>query len=181
VDGVLPEPLGNRHPTIAPFQACKASDNYFVIGCGNDSLWKKLCEAIGRMDLLENKSFTTNDLRTQNLSHLITELDKTICTKTAAEWVEIIDGAGVPCGPINTIDKLFTDSQILARNMVVNVEDEKAGSIKIAGNPIKMTFLEDKHDRNPAPAIGEHNADVLSEMLGLTKKEIDDLKANGVI
>lgn len=181
VDGVLPEPLGNRHPTIAPFQAFKASDSYFVIGCGNDSLWKKLCEAIGRSDLLANENFATNNLRTQNLSKLVEELDKTISQKTAAEWVKIIDDAGVPCGPINTIDKLFNEPQIVARKMIVDVDDKKAGKIKIAGNPIKMTYLEEKEHRLPAPEIGEHNVDVLSGLLGLSTEEIERLKNDGVL
>lgn len=181
VDGTLPEPLGNRHPTIAPFQAFKASDCYFVIGCGNDSLWKKLCCAIERHDLLERQEFATNALRTQHLSELISELDKTICTKTANEWVKIIDAAGIPCGPINTIDKVMSDSQVLARNMVVEVDDKKVGKIKIAGNPIKMSTLVDKVDRLPAPEIGEHNVEVLSSLLGLSVKEIEQLKTDGVL
>lgn len=181
VDGTLPEPLGNRHPTIAPFQAFKASDCYFVIGCGNDSLWKKLCCAIERHDLLERQEFATNALRTQHLSDLISELDKTICKKTANEWVQIIDAAGIPCGPINTIDKVMNDSQVLARNMVVEVDDKKVGKIKIAGNPIKMSTLVDKVDRLPAPEIGEHNVEVLSNLLGLSVKEIEQLKTDGVL
>lgn len=181
VDGTLPEPLGNRHPTIAPFQAFKASDSYFVIAAGNDSLWKKLCCAINRHDLLERQEFATNALRTQHLSDLISELDKTICKKTANEWVQIIDAAGIPCGPINTIDKVMNDSQVLARNMVVEVDDKKVGKIKIAGNPIKMSTLVDKIDRLPAPEIGEHNVEVLSNLLGLSVKEIEQLKTDGVL
>ncbi len=181
VDGTLPEPLGNRHPTISPFQAFKASDSYFVIAAGNDSLWKKLCCAIDRHDLLEKQEFATNALRTQHLSELISELDKTICKKTANEWVKIIDAAGIPCGPINTIDKVMADSQVLARNMVVEVDDNKVGKIKIAGNPIKMSTLVDKIDRQPAPEIGEHNIEVLSSLLGLSVNEIEQLKTDGAL
>jgi CoA:oxalate CoA-transferase len=181
VEGKSPEPLGNRHPTIAPFQAFKASDSYFVIAAGNDSLWKKLCVAIERPDLLENPNYATNGLRTQHLDSLIRELDKTISTKTASEWVEIIDGAGIPCGPINTIDKLFSDSQIEARNMIVDVQDKQAGTIKIAGNPIKMSTLEEKVHRSPAPDIGEHNEEVLTSLLGLSVEEVMKLKENGIL
>ncbi len=181
VDGTQPQPLGNRHPTIAPFQAFKASDAYFVIGCGNDSLWKKLCEAINRPDLLSNEKLSTNELRTQNLSLLVEELDKTFITKTASDWVEAIDGAGIPCGPINTIDRLFTEPQILARNMMVEVEDKKAGRIKIAGNPIKMSSLKEETTRQPAPEIGEHNFEVLTSMLGLKSEEIEKLLEEGVL
>ncbi len=181
VEGKSPEPLGNRHPTIAPFQAFKASDSYFVIAAGNDSLWKKLCIAIDRPDLLENPNFATNGLRTQNLVALIDEMEKTILTKTAAEWVEIIDAAGIPCGPINTIDKLFADEQIEARNMIVDVHDKQAGTIKIAGNPIKLSTLDEKIHRSPAPEIGEHNVEVLTSMLGLSVEEVMKMKENGIL
>ncbi|MBS4012893.1 MAG: CoA transferase [Bacteroidetes bacterium] len=181
VEGKSPQPLGNRHPTIAPFQAFKASDSYFVVAAGNDSLWKKLCEVIDRKDLLINDHFITNDLRTQNLTNLVKELDSTFATKTAAEWVEIIDNAGVPCGPINTIEKLFSEPQINARNMIVEVEDKKAGTIKIAGNPIKMSLLDERTTRNAAPEIGEHNFEVLSNFLGLSEDEVNELKESGVL
>ena len=181
VEGKSPQPLGNRHPTIAPFQAFKASDSYFVVAAGNDSLWKKLCEAIDRKDLLINECFISNDLRTQNLASLVEELDKTFSTKSAAEWVEIIDNAGVPSGPINTIEKLFSEPQIISRNMFVDVEDKKAGTIKIAGNPIKMSSLKESETRNPAPEIGEHNFEVLSNMLGLSEDEVKELKDAGVL
>ncbi len=181
VEGTPPGPIGNRHPTIAPFQAFKASDRYFVVACGNNSLWQRLCEAIQRPDLLQNDAFATNELRTQNLQSLVGELDKTFCTKTADEWVAVIDGAGVPCGPINTIDKVLTEPQVNARNMIVEVDDKQAGTVKIAGNPIKMSFLQDNASRGPAPEIGEHNLEVLSQMLGLTEQEVKTLKDNGVL
>jgi len=181
VEGRSPGPIGNRHPTISPFQAFKASDRYFVIGCGNDSLFRRLCEAIGRKDLLMRKDFATNDLRTQNLEALVFELDKSFCQKTADEWVEVIDRAGVPCGPINTIDKVLAEPQVNARKMIATVEDKQAGQIKIAGNPIKMSCLEDSTFRGPAPEIGEHNTDVFTRMLGLSKEEVNALKQHGVV
>lgn len=176
-----PQPIGNRHPTIAPFQAYKASDHYFVIAVGNDALWLKLCEALNRPDLLQNKIFSTNQSRTAHLEELNLELEKTLITKTADEWLNIIDNAGVPCGPINTIDKIMQNSQVLARNMIVEVNDPKAGTIKIAGNPLKMDTIEEKPVRKPAPAIGEHNHKIYGNLLGLSPSEIDNLKNEGII
>ncbi len=180
VDGQAPGPIGNRHPTIAPFQAFRASDRYFVVACGNNSLWQRLCLAMERPDLLENAAFATNELRTQNLPALVEELDKTFCMKTADEWVSIIDGAGVPCGPINTIDKVLEDAQVQARQMVVEVEDLHAGRVRIAGNPIKMSLLEDQMVRGPAPAVGQHNVEVLSDLLGMSREEVEALGREGV-
>lgn len=181
VENKSPEPLGNRHPTITPFQAYKASDAYFVIGVGNDALWCKLCEVIGRNDLAINEMFLTNKLRTQHVSALNAELNMTFSEKTAGEWIQMIDHAGIPCGPINTIDKVITDKQVVSRNMIVEVDDAKAGKIKIAGNPVKMSSLADKTYRDPAPEIGQHNQEIYSDLLGLSTKEIDQLKVNGII
>ncbi|NTW31997.1 MAG: CoA transferase [Bacteroidetes bacterium] len=181
VENKSPEPLGNRHPTITPFQAFKASDKYFVIAVGNDVLWKKFCEAIERPELVCHELFLTNKLRTHNLLELTTILDKIFIGKTADEWLDIIDKAGVPCGPINTVDKIIEDKQILSRNMIVEVEDKLAGKIKIAGNPIKMTNVPEKTTRKPAPDIGEHNVEVLSDYLGLTKQDVEKLKEEGVL
>lgn len=181
VEKKSPQPIGNRHPTIAPFQAYKASDHYFVIAVGNDALWLKLCEALNRPDLAQNKIFSTNQSRTAHLEELNLELEKTLITKTADEWLNIIDNAGVPCGPINTIDKIMQNRQVLARNMIVEVTDHKAGTIKIAGNPIKMDTIEERHVRKPAPAIGEHNQKIYGDILGLQPSEIDKLKNEGII
>ena len=181
VEDKSPEPLGNRHPTITPFQAYRASDDYFVIAAGNDALWVKLCEVIDRPDLATNHNFSTNKNRTHHIKELNEELDKTIRTRTAGEWIQIIDKAGIPCGPINTIDKIMADKQILSRNMIVEVDDAKAGKIKIAGNPIKMSSIAEKPYRRPAPEIGENNLEIYSGLLGLSSEEIDQLKVNGVI
>ncbi|NOU19032.1 MAG: CoA transferase [Bacteroidales bacterium] len=181
VENKSPEPLGNRHPTITPFQAYKASDSYFVIAAGNDILWQKLCESIGRPELANSEKFKSNPLRTKNIEEMNLELEKTLVLKTADEWLKIIDCAGVPCGPINTIDKVMENHQVKARNMIVEVKDSKAGTIKIAGNPIKMNSVEEKPDRKAAPEIGEHNTEIYSQMLGLNSVEISKLKEDGII
>jgi len=181
VENRSPEPLGNRHPTITPFQAYKASDDYFVIAVGNDALWVKLCEVMGRPDLAGHANFSTNKLRTQYLEELNAELEKTLSRKTADEWIALIDRAGIPCGPINTIEKIMTDPQVLSRNMIVEVEDKIAGPVKIAGNPVKMTSIAEKPFRRPAPGIGEHNREIYSELLGLSPEEISTLEQTGVI
>jgi len=181
VEGSSPQPLGNRHPTITPFQAFKASDGYFVIAAGNDGLWAKLCEVLGRNELINDPRFSTNKLRTQNIEPLNAELGVTFATRSATEWIEAIDQAGIPCGPINTIDEVMADKQVLSRNMIVDVDDPKAGKVKIAGNPIKMSYLLEKPYRDPAPDIGEHNDDIYSGLLYLSSSEIDLLRENKVI
>ena len=181
VEKKSPEPLGNRHPTMSPFQAFQAADGYFVIAAGNDSLWQKLCEVISRPELINSPLFSSNKLRTDHIEAMNAELETTFLTKTAEEWVTLIEQAGIPCGPINNIEKVLSDSQILSRNMIVEVDDKTAGKIKIAGNPIKMSSIAERPVRRPAPEIGEHNFEIYSGLLGFSAEEIDRLKANGVI
>jgi CoA:oxalate CoA-transferase len=181
VEGKSPEPLGNRHPTITPFQAFKASDGYFVVAVGNDNLWKSLCVAIDRPDLIDDPRFLTNGLRTENIDTLVTLLEPIFVAKSMKEWLSIIEEAKVPCAPINTIDKLFDDLQLKARNMIVDLHDKDAGDIKIAGNPIKMTTVPEVSRRQPAPGVGEHNHEVLSNLLGLNKESIQKLRDQGII
>lgn len=180
-DGVAPQPIGNRHPTITPFQAYKAKDDYFVIGVGNDSLFVKFCNAIERNDLLEDERFKTNGARTKNLKEINEILDSVFLTKNVSEWIEILDKAQVPASPINTMDKVVKHPQLIHRNMIVDVEDKTIGHVKIAGNPIKMTNLPDENFRKAAPEIGEHNEEILSKILKYSKEEISKLKEEGII
>lgn len=181
VENKSPEPIGNRHPTISPFQAFKANDGYFVIAVGNDSLWKDFCNAIHRTELIDDERFKTNGLRTKNIDELVKILEPIFAEKSVNEWLKIIENAKVPCAPINTVDKLFEDEQIKSRNMIVDVHDAQAGDLKIAGNPIKMTTVPEVNRRKPAPEIGQDNIEVLQDLLGLNKEEIENLRTNGVI
>ena len=180
-DGKIPTPLGNRHPTITPFQAFKAKDEYIVIPIGNDNLWKKFCKVIDKEEFIDDTRFISNDKRTENLNILIPILDKIIVSKTAQEWITLLENAGIPCGPINTIDKVMANKQIEHRNMIVEVDDKKAGKIKIAGNPIKMTTIPEEKTRKAPPEIGEDNKEILSEFLNYDAKTIAKLKEDGVI
>lgn len=180
-DGISPTPLGNRHPTVSPFQAFMAKDDYFVLPIGNDSLWKKFCNAVGKEEWGNDSKFVTNAVRNENLEILIPLLEELFLTKNASEWIELIEGYGVPCGPINSIEKVMNDEQIHARNMIVEVDDDKAGTIKIAGNPIKMTSIPEEKKRDPVPKLGEHTAEILGKYLNFDEKKIKQLKEDGVI
>ncbi len=181
VEGKSPKPIGNRHPTITPFQAFKASDGYFVIAVGNDNLWRTFCNAIQREDLIDDPRFMTNGFRTQNVDTLTAILEPVFAEKSSGEWLKIIKEAKIPCAPINSVDKLFDDLQIQARNMIVDVHDKEAGDIKISGNPIKMTAVPEVSHRQPAPDVGEHNEALFRRLLGLDNESIQKLRDEGVI
>ena len=180
VAGTAPGPLGTRHPTISPFQAYKASDEYFIIAVGNDSLWSSFCEAIEKPELTENPKFATNQARTENLNELNSIIEPLIRQKSVSHWEQLLKKAEIPCSRINTTDKVMEHPQVAARKMVVNVEDSVAGTIRIAGNPIKISGMEDDTERPKAPEIGEHTREMLLS-LGYSEKEINRFRAEGTV
>lgn len=163
--GEAPKPLGARHPSIAPFEAYKTKDSYVIIACGNDRLWESFCKLVGRENILEMDIFKTNPDRVANVEKLKEYMTEITMERTTAEWDEYLNKNGIPCSPINTIDKLFADPQVLARNMLVEVEQPGAGKIKIAGNPIKLSGMEEELPSEPAPQIGEHTELILKKYL----------------
>jgi CoA:oxalate CoA-transferase len=181
VDGKSPTPLGTRHPTITPFQAFRANDKWFVIAVGNDALWKKFCTAVQRPDLLADPRFATNGDRTHHYDDLIPELERMLEQKERSFWLELLEKAGVPSAPVNTVEDVMLDRQLTARNMFVTVDDELAGQITIPGNPIKMETVPESPTRPHAPAIGEHTDSILAHVLGLDATAIATLRSQGVV
>jgi formyl-CoA transferase/CoA:oxalate CoA-transferase len=177
--GVNPERLGSAHPTIAPYQAFKASDSYFVVAVGNDSLWKRFCQGLGLNELMKDTRFATNPDRVKNRDELTQILENLFVTKTSREWVELIEAAGVPCGPVLSLSEVFEDPQILHRRMVEEIQHPKAGKIKVLGVPIKMSDTP-ASIRTPPPTLGEHSKEVLRS-LGYGEEEIDELAKSSVI
>ena len=166
--GEVAGPLGARHPSITPFSAFKASDGHLVIAAGNDTLFLKMCETLGVPKLATDARFKTNALRTDHWEVLFAELGKILVTKTIGEWLPALDAAGVPCGPINTVDKVLTDPHVLSRNMVVTATDPEIGPLVMAGNPIKLSGFADSDTRRPAPRLDADRDHILDEMSSRT-------------
>jgi len=162
--GEVPGPLGARHPSITPFAAFRTKDGYIVIAAGNDRLFARLCETIGRADLAANPLFASNELRTQHAGALQDEIEQALAARAGDAWLRIFESSGVPCGPINDIAHALADPQIAARNMVVTVDDAIAGTLHMAGNPIKMSGFADPVVRTTAPDLGYDQARVLGDV-----------------
>lgn len=179
VTGDVPGPAGNRHSSIVPFEPFDTSDGEIMIAAGNDALWAKLCSVMGRSDLAEHESFKTNLLRSTNYDALRPMISEVIQTKTTQEWQQILDNAGVPNGPINTVDKVLEDPQVKAREMIVEIEHPVAGKLKMPGVPVKLSETPGSV-RRPAPLLGQHTEEILKELLGFTDEKIEQLKAENI-
>ena len=163
--GNVPVPLGNRHPSITPFSSFTAKDGHIIVGAGNERLWVKLCNILGKSELLADARFDTNSNRTAHVKELSAILNDVFKQKTIHEWMEVLETAELPCAPINTVADIVNDPQIKARNMIVELEHPVAGHLKMAGVPVKMSATPGAVER-PAPMLGQHTAELLKEILG---------------
>ncbi|MBL8793865.1 MAG: CoA transferase, partial [Planctomycetia bacterium] len=146
--GQTPGPIGNRHPSITPFEAYDCADRPLIIAAGNDTLFGKLCAALQLPSLPRDERFSDNHRRTQHAPALKELLEAVLKTQAAAHWQEVIEAAGVPCALINTVADAVEHPQVQARNMVV-----EAGGLRMAGNPVKLSAFPDPATRQPAPAL----------------------------
>ena len=175
----IPEALGSSHRLSAPYQALKTIDGYINIGAPNQSNYERLCNAIDRKDLIENKDFIDNASRLINRETLEKELEKTLSKKKSNYWIEKLDDYGVPCGPINNIGETWDDPQVIARNMKVTLEHPTAGKIENIGVSPKLYKTPGRITR-PAPILVEHSTEILEEY-GYNKKTISDFIDKKVI
>ena len=181
VENRLPQRIGNRYESVYPYDSFQAKDDLVIIGGGNDKLWSLFAKHIGRPELVEHPDFARTRDRVKNHVQVRQIVEEWTQTKTVKEIVDELLTAGIPAAPIYGIDQVVADPHIAgAREMFVETVHPKAGPIKLTGSHIK--FSETKTSiRTPSPALGEHNTDILSSLLGLSVSEIQDLKEEGVI
>lgn len=180
VAGEIPKPVGTAHVSSVPLRAYKTKDTYIVIEAFMDHFWRNLCQVLELDHLADDPRFNSRQNRLTNRKELDSFLEEAFLKKTTDEWQVLFDITEVPAGPINTLDKVFADPQVLARNMVVEIDSPHTGKLKDVGNPIKMSGV-DAPVYNPPPLLGEHSDVVLSGMLGFSKEEIEKLREKKVI
>lgn len=178
--GEVPRPYGNRHTSIVPFEAFETSDGEIMVAAGNNALWTRLCTALNLSELIDDERFKDNSDRNQNYDELRPLIAPRFLTKTTKEWQEILDDEGIPNGPINTIDKVVNNIQVLARDMIVEVYHPVAKNIKMPGIPIKLSETPGSI-RYPPPTLGQHTREILKEYLGFDDEAIDKLAEEGAV
>jgi CoA:oxalate CoA-transferase len=177
--GQVPRRLGTRHPVTTPFQAFRTRDGYIVVAVMDDQ-WPLFCKAIGRVDLLEDERFKSGYSRTQHYHLLEPIFNEAMLKKTSQEWLEELSALGIPCGPVNSIDRVVEDPQVVHRGMIKEVPHKRLGRVKVVNSPIKLSRTPPEVER-PAPDLGEHTEEVLKELLGMGDEELSALRAEGII
>ncbi len=178
--GRTPGRMGNRHPTIVPYETFEASDGEFVVAVGNDEQWGRFCAATNLDDLAADERFATNRARVTNYDTLRPLLGDRLRVRTRAEWVARLRPAGVPCGSVRDIAEVLQDPHLEARGMIREVDHPTAGPLRVTGVPIKLS--ETPGDvRNPPPTLGQHTDAILSKDAGLEPAEIERLRAEGAV
>ena len=175
VSGVAPDRLGNSHPNVVPYQTFTTLDGYIIVAVGNDSQFRKLCAAIGKPNLGEDPLYLSNALRVAHRESLVVEIQASMVNQSMDQWLEILESAGVPCGPINTIDRLFSDPQTRERGTQLDLE-----GMPLVANPIKYSRSEINYGIKP-PELGVDTDRVLESALGLDQATIEALRAQGIV
>lgn len=178
--GEICRPLGSRHPTSTPFEAYETKDKPIVLIANTEKLWKSFCKAAGKEEWLTDERYNTKFVRLKNYDEFYPLMVELMKTKTYKEWTDLFDANDVMYAPINTIEDVVVDPQVLAREMIVEVDHPRVGRHRIAGTPLKFSRTPCKINKG-APELGADTDDILSKRLGMKKDEIDELKNNKVI
>jgi crotonobetainyl-CoA:carnitine CoA-transferase CaiB-like acyl-CoA transferase len=178
--GTTPVRMGNRHPTIVPYETFAARDGDFVVAVGNDEQWLRFCGALGARDLAGDPRFVTNRDRVANYDALRPLLAARLQQRSRSEWVGDLTRAGVPCGSVRDVAEVLQDPQLAAREMIETVEHATAGALRVLGVPIKLSDTPGAI-RTAPPALGQHTAQILREDCGLSGGEIEELRSDGAV
>jgi crotonobetainyl-CoA:carnitine CoA-transferase CaiB-like acyl-CoA transferase len=179
MDGEVPAPAGNNHPTSIPTGVFRVADGHINIAVSGQAIWRRLCAALGHPEWHDDPAYATAEARSANRAELNAAIDEVTKTRPMAAWIDALNAAGVPAGPINTIDRVFADPQVrhlgLARDMV----STERGATQVVGQPVRLERTPSVIER-PPPTLGEHNQEILAD-LGYDEAAIADLEARGVV
>src|SRR5712671_3656507 len=178
--GKPPKRIGNLHPNIVPYQPFRTRDGDVILACGNDNLFRKFCDAAGCRELAEDSRFATNGKRVENRKELTRLLAQVFAGRSTDEWVQLLEAAGVPSGPINNIAQVFADPQVKARGVQIELEHASGARLPLVASPMRFSQTQIDYRLAP-PLLGQHTEEVLSGLLGKSDAEIAQLRSAGVI
>lgn len=178
--GTPPKRWGNAHPNIVPYQTFATADGHIIVAVGNDSQYRRFCEIGGRPELASDERFATNPMRVKHRDILVPILTEMVKTRTRQEWITLLEAAGVPCGPINKLDEVFANPQVVARGMRIDTPHPTAGKVDLVASPMKLSATPARHDI-PPPLLGQHTDEILHDLLGYDPQRIAILRNKGVL
>lgn len=177
--GDVPRRLGNRHSSLAPYETFETSDGHVIVGVGNDSLWRRFCDAVGE-DAPDEAEFATNEDRVHHYEALRARLEPLFRSRSTTDWVTLLESSGIPVGTVRNVAQVFENPQVEARHMRLEVEHPKLGRLPLTGNPIKLKRSTER-EHLPPPMLGEHNESVLRERLLMSDETLSALRDDGVL
>jgi crotonobetainyl-CoA:carnitine CoA-transferase CaiB-like acyl-CoA transferase len=178
--GKVPHRQGNAHANIVPYQVFKATDNDIIIAVGNDSQFVKLCKVLGCPEYATDDRYAMNANRVRHREELLPLLQIRLATRSVAEWLNLLQPEGVPCGPVNSIAQTFENPQVVHRKMQIDLPHPLAGTVPSIANPIKFSGTP-IHYQGAPPTLGQHSHDILQRYVGLSDAQITVLKGKGVV
>lgn len=178
--GVSPHRWGNAHPNVVPYQTFQTSDSWIIVAVGNDSQFRNFVKAGNREALADDPRFATNPARIEHRAALIPLLAEMVKEKTKAQWITLLEAAGVPCGPINNLQEVFANEQVIARGIEMHVPHPTAGTMKLVASPMRLSKTP-VEVRMPPPLLGQHTDEVLRDELGMSASQINELHQRGIV
>ena len=178
--GMLPRRMGNAHPSIVPYQDFPTADGDMIVAIGNDGQFARFCEVAGRPEWSADARYATNAQRVAHRDSLIPAIRQVTVARTTRQWIEALEAASVPCGPINRIDQVFEDPHVVARGLRVELPDARAGRVATVASPVRLSATPVDY-RLPPPRLGEHTDAVLADWLGMDAAEAEALRRGGVL
>ena len=178
--GVSPHRWGNAHPNVVPYQTFQTSDSWIIVAVGNDSQFRNFMKAGNREALADDPRFETNPARIEHRAALIPLLAEMVKEKTKAQWITLLEAAGVPCGPINNLQEVFENEQVISRGIEMHVPHPTAGTMKLVASPMRLSKTP-VEVRMPPPLLGQHTDEVLRDELGMSASQINELHQRGIV
>jgi crotonobetainyl-CoA:carnitine CoA-transferase CaiB-like acyl-CoA transferase len=180
IGGEIPQRLGNAHPNIVPYQAFATADGHIILAVGNQGQFERLCQLLGKSDWLKDQRYQSNSARVENRQQLCTQISKLLAKRSSEDWLAAFEQQQIPCGPINNLEQVFKDPQVLARNMLVNIEERRSGDLALAANPINYSRSQINYSV-PPPELGSSTESILSNYLEYSAMDIAELRGRSII